>query len=136
MTVDDRERRDRLIRRMTLAGATLAECAAEVGLSIWGVRDARRRLGIQGPPRNPLPPDVTERARAMVDDGCSFAEIARTLAIGEATLRRHFPGRSWTTDQVADWNRMLRAHNHAADFKAHLTGRLASHHDAHHRRHR
>ena len=120
MTTGERERRDRIIRRMTLAGATLAKCATEVGMSISGVRDARRRLGIQGPPRNPLTQDMVQRACAMVDDGCPFAEIARTLGIGEATLRRHFPGRSWNTGQVNDLNRALRAYNRSGDFKKYL----------------
>ena len=47
-------------------------------------------------PRNTVPPEDLDRARAMIDDGASVMEITRTLGIARETILKNFPGASWS----------------------------------------
>ncbi len=52
-----------------------------------------------------LPP-LEGRLRAaedMLDDGASFAEVARTVHISTKTLNKRFPGRQWTREQIGEY---------------------------------
>lgn len=48
-------------------------------------------------------PDLQARAEALLDDGCSYRETARTLGVDHTTVRDHLPGRGWTRQQVGSW---------------------------------
>lgn len=38
----------------------------------------------------------------MLDDGCSYNEVGRTLGRSYTTIRRHFPGRGWSTERMIE----------------------------------
>jgi hypothetical protein len=38
-------------------------------------------------------------AEQMLDDGCSYREIERTLHVKSNILRKEFPGRGWTQSE-------------------------------------
>ena len=48
---------------------------------------------------------------AMLNDGWSFKEINRTEGADMETLRKYFPGRSWSKEQCVEYLRMRRLEN-------------------------
>jgi DNA-binding CsgD family transcriptional regulator len=58
--------------------------------------------------RNAMTAEELERAEELLDDGCSMAEVARTLGRHDMTLRHHFPGRSWDPQQTAEYATLMR----------------------------
>lgn len=58
-----------------------------------------------------MTPDRLNRIAAMLDDGMPFNEIHRTEGADPSTLRKHFPGRQWTTAQAVEHRTALRTLN-------------------------
>ena len=111
MTVDDeaREERRQHVRAMTLAGCSAQQIADHIGCSRRVVIRDRRALGIlQRPARQALTAGQLATAQALLDDGCSRTEVARTLGVWESTIRRRFPCHAWTPQQCADHARTIR----------------------------
>ncbi|NWL34456.1 hypothetical protein [Paenarthrobacter nitroguajacolicus] len=90
------------------AGEPLASIAEALSCSISSVIKIRHELGISDHSKAKLPEDVKRRIETMLDDGCPFAEITRTLGVTHETLKRHYDGRQWTTEQRAEHMRTLR----------------------------
>lgn len=89
------QRRDQ-IEQHTHAGLTAAQIADILGISERTVVRARRARGCQqGPPPRPMTAEEINQAREMLDDGCSYAEVARSLGRSSGVIRRLFPGRGW-----------------------------------------
>lgn len=52
----------------------------------------RRAVGVAEPAPEHLSPEDVARARAMLDDGCPYSEVAETVGRSANWLRRRFPG--------------------------------------------
>lgn len=103
---------DAKVAEMTRRGYTAREIAQALGVTMRTVTRSRRRTGVSTSPRYWMTDDEIAAARTLLEDGCSFAETARTLGRGASTIAAHFPGRGWTQDQVveyATWRRETRA---------------------------
>lgn len=57
---------------------------------------------IKRAPRPKLTEDEKRRAAALLADGASFRDVARTLQRSASAICRSFPGRGWTREQVAE----------------------------------
>jgi len=84
-------RRDR-VTQLTRQGHTAKHIANLLGVTPRTVTRDRAARGIT----QPTPPRVTQdefdRAHAMLDDGASYEEVARTLRRSHTAFRRRFPG--------------------------------------------
>lgn len=49
-----------------------------------------------------------QRARELLDDGCSFLEVARTLGCSNTSVAAWYPGAGWTKRQGAEFGAAIR----------------------------
>lgn len=61
------------------------------------VRD-RRRAGVACPHKPPLSESQLEWAHMLLEEGCPYKEVARTVGCGVTTLRTRFPGYAFAVD--------------------------------------
>ncbi len=114
MTSTDRElveARKARVAALTWEGKSAREIAAILGISDRTVVRLRRSSGCSGGPaeaREPLPADYVAKAEAMLEDGCSYKEVARTLGCSHVWVARRFPGRGWTRSQGAAFANVIR----------------------------
>lgn len=101
MTVAKSEWRERYRKIVDLSrrGLTESEISAQLGVSRRMVQRARVWAGIAGAPPVPLTEEEKVAAKAMLEDGASYPEVARTLGRGRTTIADHFPGYAWTNAQ-------------------------------------
>ena len=97
------------IRVRTLAGESAGAIAVRLGISSRTVTRHRSRLGIArtAPPR--LTQEQENLMQALVDDGCSVREIARTIGCSDTAVSRRHPDAAWTRTQVSDYATVCRA---------------------------
>ena len=96
----DREKAARLFERET----PLAEIAKELDAPLDTVYRLHYEMGYaKEHPNKRLPPHAERLAEAarLVEEGASFAEIARTTHIHPRELRREFPGKQWTQREAS-----------------------------------
>lgn len=95
---------------MERAGRSASEIAYAFGVSTRSVsrwRSAMRTTKMLPP--TPRPKSDRDRVSALLDDGCSFSEAARTVGVSTATIRRWFPHRSaWTPTHSGEYAAMVR----------------------------
>src|SRR5690606_9276142 len=95
------------IARLTRAGVSAPQIATRLGCTTRTVTRVRAELGLtQSMPANacrPISAARLARAQELLDDGASFTEVGRTLGVSFGTLRKHFPGRQWSADEVRDF---------------------------------
>jgi transposase-like protein len=48
------------------------------------------------------------RMEQLLDDGASYAEVARTIGCSARAVARYFPNRGWTEDQTVEFMTMMR----------------------------
>lgn len=89
------------------AGEHVMGISRKLGVSKDTVTRVRKSLGIE-PGRTPryMTPERLERMAEMLNDGASFAEVARTLKVSPATLRKYFPGMAWGRAQMDEYASM------------------------------
>lgn len=102
------QRRRTQVIEMTKQGYSAAEIGRVLGITDRSVVRHRRRAKISTPPPPPLSEDEIRLASEMLDEGCSYAEVARTLGRAAEPLQRRFPGRGWSREQVYEHNSLLR----------------------------
>jgi len=91
---------------LTKQGLTVEAIADKLSMSRRHVTYIRNRTHTTTrPAMSPLSDEQVERARQMLDDGASYAEIHRTL--GHAFNDR-IPGRGWTREQTIEYVRATR----------------------------
>lgn len=61
-----------------------------------------QRTGLRGKQRF-WTPALEARATAMLEDGCSYSEVARTLGCCHQTVSARFPGKGWSRHDVGTW---------------------------------
>ncbi|OBJ10742.1 helix-turn-helix domain-containing protein, partial [Mycobacterium sp. 1465703.0] len=93
---EDQARRDKRIAELTAQELSASTIAKLVGVSTRTVVRARGRAGVAKPfsGANRMTADEQRRAAALLDDGASYGEVARTLGRSPDTIMKHFPGRS------------------------------------------
>lgn len=104
------QRRERVVD-LTALGHSAPQIAAAVGCTPRTVVRIRARAGISQPAGGPLTDDEIHCARALLDDGASFSEVARTLGRSYRHLRGRFPDvPGWTRQQGGILSAAMRNH--------------------------
>lgn len=49
-------------------------------------------------------PDVWQRAKYFLDDGCSYREVAKTLGLNRDSIVERFPGYQWSSAQSTQFS--------------------------------
>ncbi|GAA3962917.1 helix-turn-helix domain-containing protein [Gordonia caeni] len=113
-TREEAAHRRQRVATLSREGHQIADIAAALGVTPRTVQRDRATLGLV----KPTPPrlDDTELAHAatLLDDGCSYQEVARTLGRSATPLRRRLPGRGWTKKQGGQWGMFIRYNGGAA----------------------
>lgn len=104
------ERREQ-VAQMTRDGVHAHEIAKVLGVAERTVVRDRRATGTAKPPPRPLTPQQLALARQLLDDGCSYAEAARTVGASTTAIAAHFPGKGWTPIQGGMWGTYVRRLN-------------------------
>jgi DNA-binding CsgD family transcriptional regulator len=95
--------------RMTKQGYSTRQIATVLGMTERSVTRYRKRAGItQGKPGVPPTAEQLELAAQLFEDGCSIAEVARTLGFSTSTIARYFPGRGWSPAETHAYIATLR----------------------------
>jgi predicted ArsR family transcriptional regulator len=108
------EQRQEAVRAMTKDGMTAKDIAAHLGISTRQVVRHRVASGVAKPAAPRITEEQTAIAAALLDDGCSLAEAARTVGASPRWARRHFPGRGWSQEEVREYARFILRHNNVA----------------------
>lgn len=96
--------RQREVARLTRQGWNARQIADRVGVTARTVCRDRVATGV-AQPRAPLfTDDEHRRALAMITDGASINEVARTMNRNVDTIWRRFKGMGWTSDQTGQYN--------------------------------
>lgn len=103
------ERRQR-VAAMTRQGMSAAIIAEALRTTQRTVCRDRSALGIAGPAPRPLTDEELRTAQALLEDGASYSEVARTLGRADTTIAHRFPGYGWTPTQGAQWALWIRHH--------------------------
>lgn len=103
---------DANITRLLDAGLTNKQIAAELEIAERTVSRRRAALGASGAVNEPYSAETLARVEQLLGEGWSLLEIARTENLDYRTLRRKFPGRGWTRQQIVTQSVILR-HWHA-----------------------
>lgn len=81
----------------------MSEVARMVNVHPSIVSKLVRRHGVT--PQKRRHPKLDEM-EAMLNDGASFSEVARTLRVSPETLRKYFPGMAWGRAQTDEYASM------------------------------
>jgi transposase-like protein len=80
-----------------------SEIAQVMGISTMTVVRVRKRRGCQvAPPAEPFTTEELARVEALFADGCSCAEVARTIGRSPSAIRRRWPQHAWTKSQAGE----------------------------------
>lgn len=98
------------IARLTKAGRSIGEIADLTGCTRRTVSRVRNRLLLSKPPSLPYSEEEKRLALALLEDGCPYTEVARTLNRSPQRLGEKFPGYGMPTPEDAlEYGRNLRA---------------------------
>lgn len=98
---DVRSERLARVKVLTAEGWAASDIAAELKVSRRTVVRYRRATGCARPAPRRLTTDEITVASELLDDGCSYEEVARTLGVSSSSIVARFPGRSWTPSQIS-----------------------------------
>lgn len=101
--------------RLNAEGWTITQLAAHFGINPRSVTRLRRKLGISGRNGNTIAPERLAQIAAMLEDGASQKETARTLGVDREAIRAHFPGSGWTSSQGGTFALATRTLWHAVE---------------------
>lgn len=94
-------RRERVVE-LTRQGHSASQIAAFLHVSKRSVQRIRTEMGVAQPQHGPaMTEDELRTAAELINDGCSYSEVARTLGRNPHTIRRHFPGQGWSVGEGA-----------------------------------
>ena len=100
---DVEERYDQVVE-LTLRGYNAAQIAEKLSVSTRAVFRGRQRRRISRPMPPRWTPEEIAAAERLLDEGCSYREVGRTLGRNSTSVGARFPGRSRCTP--ADGPRM------------------------------
>jgi hypothetical protein len=101
------ERKARVVE-LTHQGKTAREISDLLGVTTRTVVRDRREMGIAKPVPRRLTDDEVRAVEQMLEDGCSYSEIARTFGVHLTCISQRFPGRGWTATQANEYRALLR----------------------------
>ena len=104
------ERREQ-VTIMTSRGMNATQIGEALGITARTVARHRVVAGVAQPASVRVTDAQWQTAERMLQDGCSLAEIARTIGADSKTIATHFPGRGWTKQQVGEWRAFMRKAN-------------------------
>jgi DNA invertase Pin-like site-specific DNA recombinase len=90
------------LTRQGLSAAMIAEMLKVTKRTVVRDRDKAGVIRPQWGGHPGMSPCELERARSMLEDGCSISEVARTLDRSYEAVRRRFPEYVWTQQQVSE----------------------------------
>lgn len=94
---------DERVMRLTRQGMSIPQIAEILGCAERTVSRARKRVGVARPPHQRFTPEQVAIAEQLFDDGCSCAEVARTIDRLDVSVWKRWRHRSWTPQQVAEF---------------------------------
>lgn len=103
-TLEELELIRKKVVELTRLGVPASQIGERLGICERQVCRYRRKAGITKPPPKRMTPEQIDTATKMLDDGASFAEVARTLGFTHDAILRRFPGRGWTKQQIGEYN--------------------------------
>src|SRR6185436_20800013 len=93
-------RRERVIE-LTRFGHPAQAIEAQLGITKRQVSRIRVATGIAQQPAPRITEEELRTAAELLDSGCSYLEVARTLDRCPRTIAYHFPGRGWQKGEGA-----------------------------------
>lgn len=100
--VQTEARRQRIVE-LTQLGWSAAEIAHECKTTARTVERTRVKMGVAQPPPRRLTADEVARIEAMLADGASITDVARSVGRSIDYLQRRFRGRGWTRSQAGQF---------------------------------
>lgn len=96
---------DRLerVKHMTAEGMSASLIAERLGVTKRSVQRYRRESGCARPYAHRMTTEDIATAGRMLEDGCSYEEVGRTLGFHGHSIAYHLPGRGWTHAQHSAW---------------------------------
>jgi hypothetical protein len=106
-----REIRDLVIYQLTDIGLPASEIATKLGISPRTVARVRTRdKGYVNP--EPMSACEIERAKAMLEEGVCYTEVARTIGRSPKVVMKRVPGyRRWTKSEASEYAAFVRKLN-------------------------
>jgi len=105
----DREERRAEVAMLTRLGLTTPDIAARLAVTERTILRDREKLKLTQPITwRPITDSQHRRALAMIADGASLLEVARTLGFTGNQLRRKYRGMGWTPSQIGAYSAMRR----------------------------
>lgn len=103
------------VYELTLSGLSSEEIACILGVTVRTVVRHRRRTGCsQVDKAKPLTAEEHQIIVAILDDGGSVTEAARTIGRNQSTVHRHYSDRSWTRQQQSEYLKIVKSSLHKA----------------------
>lgn len=89
-----RDRREHVVR-MCAEGLNDLQIAQVFHVSERTIERDRERLGLTQPTSHQWTADELRLASNLLDDGCTYSEVARTIGVARDTVRFRFPGQGY-----------------------------------------
>jgi DNA-binding NarL/FixJ family response regulator len=103
MTVEEmRDRWDRVLD-LSRRGVPIEQIAEQLGISVTHVSRIRARQRKSKQSRRSFTAEEIVIIEEMLNDGCSYAEVARTINRAPKSIRRRWPGRGWDKTACAEF---------------------------------
>lgn len=94
--------RRRMVAQLDVAGHSASSIALMLNVCRKTIERDRAELKLS-PPKAPLiTAEELARAQQLLEEGCNYAEVGRTLKRSSHTLRRHLPGYTLDRFQIAE----------------------------------
>lgn len=85
------DRREEIASRLA-AGESTAELAMEFHVTERAIQRDKERLGLTRNMAHQWTPEELRVAKNLLEDGCPYTEVARTLGMGVGCVKHRFPG--------------------------------------------
>jgi DNA-binding CsgD family transcriptional regulator len=97
------------VARLTRAGYTALQISERLGITKRQVARDRHDTGVARPAAIPMSHTEHRLARALLADGASYAETARTIGRSECVLAKHYPGYAKPRGYASEVSAMTKA---------------------------
>lgn len=81
------------IKHQLAAGADIEQLAKQYGVTIRAIQRDKERLGLTRKLAHQWTEEQLRLAEMLLDDGCPYTEVGRTLGVSEFVVKHKFPGR-------------------------------------------